>query len=107
MTPATIDTINAVIAITFVTWSLLGAVLWYFKRDSFLVLFPTSDFVRCVPMLAMLTTITYIIDLFPGDKIGLVINGLYFSVFVLVVLVPTVYNKLIDFRKNIVGNKIK
>lgn len=107
MNPTTVDTINAVIAITFVTWSLLGVVLWYFKRDSFLWLFPNADFVRSVPALAVLTTITYFIDLFPGQKIGLVINGLYFSAFLLAVIVPSVYNKLIDFRKNIVGNKIK
>lgn len=107
MTPATFDTINAVIAITFATWSLLGLVLWFFKRDSFLWLFPNADFVRCVPMLALFTFLIYLMDLAPGPKIGVYINGLFFFGFFVLTVIPTVHKKLMAFRENIVGNKIK
>lgn len=107
MTPATIDTINAVLAITYTTWSLLGLVLWFFKRDSFLWLFPSADFVRCIPALALLSILTYISDLLPGPKIGLVVNGILLLGFVLVIVIPTIHKSLMNFRKNIVGNKIK
>lgn len=107
ITPATIDTINAVLAITFTTWSLLGLVLWFFKRDSFLWLFPNADFVRCVPGLAFLCILTYLSDLIPGPKIGLVVHGILLAGLVLVILVPRIHKTLMNFRKNIVGNKIK
>lgn len=107
MKPETIDTINAVLAIGFCMWSLLGLVLWYFKRDSFLWLFPSSGFVWKVPSLAVFCTFVYAIDALPGPKVGPVMNGIMLGGVLVLSVLPAIGNKLLSFRDRIEGNKIK
>lgn len=107
MTQATIDTINAMFSIVMIMWSLLGLVLWYFKRDSFFWFYPSSDFILGVPVIAFISVLALGSDQLPGAKIGIFINVVMIIGFIVVNILPLVYNGLVNFRKNIVGNKIK
>lgn len=107
MTDEMATTINAVCAIGTTTWALLGFVLWYFKRDSFLIVFPSAEFVIAVPSLAVWSIAMYFFDFIPGEKLGPVGNAMAFILFIALIVLPVIWGKLMKFRTKIVGNKIK
>lgn len=101
------NTITIMYTTLLLTYSLLGLVLWYFKRDGYLIMFPTEESKFAIPMLTGFSVFVTLIDQAPGPRIGFVLNGVFALIVVLFLTVPPVMKRLANFRDKIQGNKVQ